>query len=76
MTPLEIAREIVALANHHRAERGTADSEADRVARELVRIVDGLREWRADVEAACLDHGWMIERHIDELLNPPKERQP
>lgn len=24
------------------------DSEADRVARELVRIVDGLREWRAD----------------------------
>ncbi len=70
MTPLDIAREMVALADHQRAERGIPDSEADRVARELVRIVEGLRAWRADVVAAGLDDEWILTERIDRLLAP------
>lgn len=40
------------------------------------RIEDGLVSWRADVEAATLDHGWQIIDRIDALLAPNRPATP
>ncbi len=48
----------------HRQER----SDIGRLAHEALRLRAGLTAWRADVDAAHLDHGWIIIERIDALL--------
>jgi len=49
-------------------ERDAKESRDRAELQRLGAVRDGLIAWRADVEAATLDHGWQITKRIDALL--------